>query len=168
MYITNTTDKLKEIIEELEEKDDLTKLKFLIYIFGLLNNNQINDKNESNPDFVEDENLKIFNLQAIGMSENANTILLQCFAMNYNLMTDTKDVIEDNGNIIGINYNKYDEEIASKFERLEFEDKLDLFSEIIIRFDNDTYFENDNSPVSLDSNLSGFDIAKRIQEFKIK
>ena len=50
MYITNTTDNVRELIEELEQKDDLSKLDFLIYIFGLLNNNQINNKNEANPD----------------------------------------------------------------------------------------------------------------------
>lgn len=58
MYITETTENVKKLIEELEKKDDITKLKFLIYIFGLLNNSQINDKNEANPDLVEDEILK--------------------------------------------------------------------------------------------------------------
>ena len=43
MYITETTENVKKLIEELENKNDITKLKFLIYIFGLLNNNQIND-----------------------------------------------------------------------------------------------------------------------------
>ena len=41
MYITETTENVKKLIEELEKKDDINKLKFLIYIFGLLNNNQI-------------------------------------------------------------------------------------------------------------------------------
>ena len=53
MYITNTTEDVKKLVEELEATSDLTKLKFLVYIFGLLNNNQINDKNESNPDLIE-------------------------------------------------------------------------------------------------------------------
>ena len=48
MYITETTDNVKKLFEELEIKTDEQKLKFLIYVFGLLNNNQINDKNESN------------------------------------------------------------------------------------------------------------------------
>ena len=55
MYITETTENVKKLIEELENRNDITKLKFLIYIFGLLNNNQINDKNEANPDLIEDE-----------------------------------------------------------------------------------------------------------------
>ena len=40
MYITNTTEQVVKLIEQLEIKSDLTKLKFLIYIFDLLNNNQ--------------------------------------------------------------------------------------------------------------------------------
>ena len=58
MYITETTDGVRKLIEELEQQEDLNKLKFLIYIFGLLNNNQINDKNEANPNLVEDDDLE--------------------------------------------------------------------------------------------------------------
>ena len=36
MYITNTTDNVRNLIKVLETKEDLNKLKFLIYIFGLL------------------------------------------------------------------------------------------------------------------------------------
>lgn len=166
MYITNTTEDVKKLVEELEATSDLTKLKFLIYIFGLLNNNLINDKNESNPDLIENDDMTIFNSEAIGLTTNACTILLQYFAMLYNGMTDSKDAYEDNGNLLGINYNKEDKKIASKFEKLNFNEKLDVFSEIIIRYDNETYFDNRILVVSLNSELSGFDIAKIIQSFK--
>lgn len=166
MYITNTTEDVKKLVEELEATSDLTKLKFLVYIFGLLNNNQINDKNESNPDLIENDDMTIFNSEAIGLTTNACTILLQYFAMLYNGMTDSKDAYEDNGNLLGINYNKEDKKIASKFEKLNFNEKLDVFSEIIIRYDNETYFDNKILVVSLNSELSGFDIAKIIQSFK--
>lgn len=166
MYITNTTEDVKKLVEELEATSDLTKLKFLVYIFGLLNNNQINDKNESNPDLIENDDMAIFNSEAIGLTTNACTILLQYFAMLYNGMTDSKDAYEDNGNLLGINYNKEDKKIASKFEKLNFNEKLDVFSEIIIRYDNETYFDNRILVVSLNSELSGFDIAKIIQSFK--
>lgn len=53
IYITETADNVRKLIEEVEKQNDITKLKFLIYIFGLLNNNQINDKNEVNPDLVK-------------------------------------------------------------------------------------------------------------------
>lgn len=97
MYITETTENAKKLIEELEKKDDINKLKFLIYIFGLLNNNQINDKNEANPNLVDDD-MKILSLELLGMPENANTIFLQYLAMLYNIMTESKDAYEDNGN----------------------------------------------------------------------
>lgn len=75
MYITDTTDNVRKLIEKIEKKDDVSKLKFLIYIFDLLNNNQINDKNEVNPDLIEDDDMKTFNLEMIGLSPNACTIL---------------------------------------------------------------------------------------------
>lgn len=168
MYITNTTEDVKKLVEELEATSDLTKLKFLVYIFGLLNNNQINDKNESNPDLIENDDMTIFNSEAIGLTTNACTILLQYFAMLYNGMTDSKDAYEDNGNILGINYSKEDKNLASKFEKLKFNEKLDVFSEIIIRYDNETYFNDKTLVLSFDSKLSGYDIALLIGKLKEK
>lgn len=166
MYITETTDKVRKLIEQLEEKEDICKLKFLIYIFGLLNNNQVNDKNEVNPNLIEDDDMKILSLELLGMSENANTIFLQYLVMLYNIMTESKDVYEDNGNIIGIKYSEEDKKMASAFERLGFNEKLDVFSEIIIRYDNETYFKNKITMITFDSQSNGFDIAKQIQNFK--
>lgn len=166
MYITNTTEDVRKLVEELETTSDITKLKFLIYIFGLLNNNQLNDKNEPNPDLIEEDDMKIFNLEVIGLTANTCTILLQYFAMLYNGMTDSKDAYEDNGNILGINYNKEDKKLFSRFEKLNFNEKLDVLSEIIIRYDNETYFDKRTLVVSLNSELNGFDLAKIIQTFK--
>lgn len=166
MYITETTENVKKIIEELEQKKDLNKLKFLIYIFGLLNNNQINDKNEANPDLIENDDMKVLTLESVGLSQNACTILLEYFVMLYNGITKTKDAYEDNGNIIGIVYDKDDKEVISKFEKLNFNEKLDLFSEIIIRYDNETYFDEKITNLTFDSKLNGFDIANMIKSFK--
>lgn len=166
MYITETTENAKKLIEELEKKDDITKLKFLIYIFGLLNNSQINDKNEANPDLVENDDIKIFALDMVGLSENACTILLEYFVMLYNGLTNTKDAYEDNGNVLGIVYDKEDKKLDSQFEKLDFNEKLDVFSEIIIRYDNETYFTNKITMISFDSQSNGYDIAKQIQNYK--
>jgi len=166
MYITETTENVKKLIEELEKKDDITKLKFLIYIFGLLNNSQINDKNEANPDLVEDDDIKIFTLDMVGLSENACTILLEYFVMLYNGLTNTKDAYEDNGNVLGIVYDKEDKKLDSQFEKLDFNEKLDVFSEIIIRYDNETYLDKKLTIISFDSKSSGFDIAKMIKNYK--
>lgn len=166
MYITETTDNVKKLLGELEKKQDLNKLKFLIYIFGLLNNNQINDKNEENPDLIEEDDMKILSLELLGMSENANTIFLQYLVMLHNNMTGSKDAYEDNGNVIGVKYSDDDKKIASAFEKLDFKEKLDVFSEIIIRYDNETYFKNKITVITFDSQSNGFDIAKQIQNFK--
>ena len=166
MYITETTENVKKLIEELEKKDEITKLKFLIYIFGLLNNSQINDKNEANPDLFENDDIKIFTLDMVGLSENACTILLEYFVMLYNGLTNTKDAYEDNGNVLGIVYDKEDKKLDSQFEKLDFNEKLDVFSEIIIRYDNETYFDKKLTIISFDSKSSGFDIAKMIKNYK--
>ena len=166
MYITETTENVKKLIEELENKNDITKLKFLIYIFGLLNNSQINDKNEANPDLFENDDIKIFTLDMVGLSENACTILLEYFVMLYNGLTNTKDAYEDNGNVLGIVYDKEDKKLDSQFEKLDFNEKLDVFSEIIIRYDNETYFDKKLTIISFDSKSSGFDIAKMIKNYK--
>ena len=166
MYITNTTEDVKKLIEELERRNDICKLKFIIYVFNLLNNNQVNDKNELNPDLLEDDNLKIFNLEAIGLSPNACTILLQYFAMIYNGMTNSKDAYEDNGTIMGITYSKEDQNIVSQFEKLDYNEKLDVFSEIIIRYDNETFFDERTLVLSFGSELDGFNFAKMIKDFK--
>ena len=168
MYITNTTDNVRKLIEKLEQKDDLSKLNFLIYIFGLLNNNQINDKNEVNPDLIEDDDMKILSMEAMGLPNNYCTILLQYFVMVYKIKTNTNNIYEDNGNIIGIEYSDEDKEIASEFEKLNFNEKLDIFSEIVIRYDNETYFKEKITILSFDSKSNGYDIAHLIQEQKVQ
>lgn len=166
MYITETTDNVRKLMEEIEHQEDISKLKFLIYIFGLLNNNQINDKNEANPDLMEDNNVKILNLESIGLPFNACTVLLQYFVMLYNGITNTKDIYEDTGNIIGVAYSSEEKTLLAKFEKLGFNEKLDIFSEIIIRCDNETYFKSNIVIPMFDSTSNGYAIAKRIKSLK--
>lgn len=166
MYITETTDNVRKLMEEIEHQEDISKLKFLIYIFGLLNNNQINDKNEANPDLMEDNNVKIFNLESIGLPFNACTVLLQYFVMLYNGITNTKDIYEDTGNIIGVAYSSEEKTLLAKFEKFGFNEKLDIFSEIIIRCDNETYFKSNIVIPMFDSTSNGYAIAKRIKSLK--
>lgn len=165
MHIENTTDNVRNLIKQLEIKEDLNKLKFLIYIFGLLNNNQINEDNEANPNLI-DKDIKIFTLDIVGLSYNACTILLEYFVMLYNGLTNTKKVYMDNTNVIRIEYDKDDKNLISKFESLSFNEKLDMFSEIVIRYDNETYFKDKITILTFDSKPNGFDIAKIIQEYK--
>ena len=66
----------------------------------------------------------------------------------------------------GIIYNDEDIKLDSQFEKLDYNEKLDVFSEIIIRYDNETYFENKITIISFDSKSSGFDIANMIKKYK--
>ena len=61
MYITNVTDDVRILFENLDKVDDYNRLNFLLYTFNSLNNNQISDKNEANPNLVEDNHLIVFN-----------------------------------------------------------------------------------------------------------
>lgn len=168
MYITETTENVRKIFEKIEKIDDLNKLKFLIYVFGLLNNNQINNKNEENPSLVEDDEFEIFTLNKLGLSNNACGILLLTLMMTYNDLTNSKDAYEDNGNILGISHDDIDNKLILQFEKLNYNEKLDVFSEIFIRYDNETYFDNKIFVIKIDSNLSGFDMARLINDLKKK
>lgn len=166
MYITETTDNVKNIFEQLQKLSDIGKLRFLLYTYGLLNNNQINNKNEKNPDLIEDDDLIIFNMQLLGFNNNQCTTFLQYLVMINNLINDKNKIYEDGANVIGIEFEYGELKVISMFEKLNFLEKLDVFSELFIKYDNDTYFENEIATLSWDKNLSGFDIAKIIQNIK--
>lgn len=68
MYITNVTDDVRILFENLDKVDDYNRLNFLLYTFNSLNNNQINNKNEANPNLIEDNHLIVFNFDNIGYS----------------------------------------------------------------------------------------------------
>ena len=166
MYITETTDNVKNIFEQLQKLSDIGKLRFLLYTYGLLNNNQINNKNEKNPDLIEDDDLIIFNMQLLGLNNNQCTTFLQYLVMINNLINDKNKIYEDGTNVIGIEFEDDELKVISMFEKLYFLEKLDVFSELFIKYDNDTYFENKIATLSWDKNLSGYDIAKIIQNVK--
>ncbi len=165
MYITETTDNVRNLMENLEVMEDISKLKFLIYIFGLLNNNQINSKNEANPYLIEDEELVIFNYSSIGAEKTLIENLLQYCMMLYNKVVNSQKLYESNGNIIGLKFDDIESTIISHFEKLDFNEKLDIFSEIFIRYDNETYFKNINN-VGVNITLDGYTIANLIQKLK--
>lgn len=136
MYITNVTDDVRILFENLDKVDDYNRLNFLLYTFNSLNNNQINNKNEANPNLVEDNHLIVFNFDNIGYSNEVCDIFLHYLVMVNNIISDDKLYI-DCGNVIGLNY---DNRIISSFEKLNFIEKIDVISELIIRYDNKTYF----------------------------
>lgn len=68
--------------------------------------------------------------------------------------------------VIGVKYSDDDKKLASTFEKLDFNEKLDVFSEIIIRYDNETYFTNEITMISFDSNSNWFDLVKKFKILK--
>lgn len=165
MYITNTTDKVRKFFEELLEQKDYTKLKVLIYVLNALYNNQINNKGIANPDLTE-EDIEIFKYSLVGLDDELVFALLAYLVAVYNLTDIGKEVYLDDNNVFGMKYDKNEEEILSKYEKMTFNEKLDILSELLIRYDNFTYFEERITFITLGSDISGFDIAKLIQDYK--
>lgn len=163
MYITETTNDVKKLIEKLEKMDDCQIIKFLIYVFEGLYNNQINNLNEFNPSLIEDDDIVFFRLSLIGLSENLEFTLLSNLLNIYNRLYDKK-AYESLGNIFGIDYTNLDMKLQSKYEKLLFVEKLDLLSEIFIRLGNFTLFKDQSNFINLD--ISEYEIAYLIQNFK--
>lgn len=161
MYVNNSN--VSSIIYDIEKLNDLGRLKILIYIFDQVNNNQINDKNEINNGIYDD--IKVFNFLTIGLSNNCCDIFVQYLVSLYNILCN-KEAIYLNGNVRGIIYTSEEKKILSLFEKLNFNDKLDLISELIIRYDNETYFNDKITILTFDSKMSGYDIARNILMFK--
>ncbi|MDO5568599.1 MAG: hypothetical protein Q4G04_00600 [bacterium] len=168
MYITETTDNVRKLFDNLENMDNASKMRFLMYIFSLLNNNQINNKNIANPDLVEDDDLIIFNFESIGFAPNLCTVFLQYNILIYKVLTKSDELYEENGNVMGLKFESEEEKVISSFERLDFNEKLDVFSEIFIRYDNNTLYGDEITMFPFKLEESGFTTAKLIQDLKQK
>lgn len=166
MYITETTDIVRKLFDEIEMCNDESKLKFLIYIFDKLNNGQINSKNEVNTNLIEDDDLKIFKFSSIGLKDSYCDLFIRYFISIYKIMNEQVSIVYDD-NVKGILYFENEKEIISDFEKLSFNEKLDVFREIFIRYDNETYFNKQFTEITFSSRLSGYDIANNIQKLKI-
>ena len=85
MYVTNATEKTRMVMDEVLLKlSDESKMKLLLYLFSELNHNQINSKNEVNPDLVEDDDMIIFNLESLGFSVQEAELFLRYNVELYN------------------------------------------------------------------------------------
>lgn len=166
MYIRNTNDNVIKLFYYIEKLSDESKLKILIYIFNLINNNQINDRNEVNPDLLLNDDLKILNFSYIGLNDNYCEVIIQYLISVYNIMNKNDKVMYIESNIKGLVYTEEEKIIIYKFENLSFNDKLDIIRELFIRYDNETYFSKKITMVTFDSKLNGFDIANNILKFK--
>lgn len=167
MYLTNTTEEVRKILDELETMEDINKMKFVLYTFGELNNNQINSNNESNPNIKDNDDITIFNFDLLGFEPNYCTFFLQYNVMLFNAWNNNKNVIEDNGNVIGIEYDASDIKLNSLFDKLTYNEKIDVMSELVIRYDNETLFKKLKTMLTFIDEKDGYEIAREMQEYKI-
>ena len=140
MYLRNTSNQVKDLIEKINELDNENKMKFIIYILDLWDKNQINSLNETNPDLLDDSiDINIFNPISIGEYYLINQIkeywnqykLYQLYPKEYKVM-------------------------ISLFEKLSFKEKIDVLAELFLLMEHDEL---------LPDNIDGYNIATLITKY---
>ena len=141
MYLRNTSNNVKNLIEKINELDNENKMRYIIYILDLWDNNQINSFNETNPDLLDDSvDINIFNPSSIGEYYLINQIKVY-WNMKYKL------------------YQLYLEEykvLIPLFENLSFKEKIDVFVELFLLMEHDEL---------LPDNIDGNNIATLITKY---
>ena len=141
MYLKNTSNDVKKIMEKIGELDKINKLKFITYILNLWNNNQINSLNETNPDLLDDSiDINIFNPSSIGYPDLVK-MLKEYWNHFYQIYRF---------------YLKEYKDLITLFERLSFKEKKDILSEIFLHLEHDEL---------LPDNIDGYEIANLIIKF---
>ncbi len=141
MYLKNTSNDVKKIMEKIGELDKINKLKFITYILNLWNNNQINSLNETNPDLLDDSiDINIFNPSSIGYPDLVK-MLKEYWNHFYQIYRF---------------YLKEYKELITLFEKLSFKEKKDILSEIFLHLEHDEL---------LPDNVDGYEIANLIIKF---
>ena len=141
MYLKNTSNEVKKIVLKISELDNENKLKFIDYIFNLLDRNQFNSLNESNPNLLDESiDIEIFNPSSIDYPYLVNEIK-QYWNYNYNLYRL---------------YPKEYKELIPMFEKLSFKEKKDVLAELFLILEHDEL---------LPDNIDGYEIARRIIKY---
>lgn len=167
MYIANLSKDVKEIFEMLEKEGDKNRIKFLLYIFNNISNNLINNKNTITPNIDEDEELEVLTFEIMGLTYIGEAILEVITAVHNSYFRNEGVLEVECGLVKGIKYNKKIKSIITLFEKLSYIDKLDFIRELIIRYDNETYFKEIRL-LPLLVKKSGYDIARDIEKYKEK
>ena len=122
MYLRNTSNEVKDLIEKVNELDNKNRMKYILYILDLWDRNQINSLNETNPDLLDDSiDINIFNPNSIGEYYLINQIK-EYWNMKYKL------------------YQLYLEEykvLIPLFEKLSFKEKIDILVELFLILEHD-------------------------------
>ena len=141
MYLKNTSNDVKKIMEKIGELDKINKLKFITYILNLWNNNQINSLNEINPDLLDGSiDINIVNPSSIGYPDLVK-MLKEYWNHFYQIYRF---------------YLKEYKDLITLFERLSFKEKKDILSEIFLHLEHDEL---------LPDNIDGYEIANLIIKF---
>ena len=141
MYLKNTSNVLKELIEKVNMLDKKNKLKFIDYIFNLWDRNQINSLNETNPNLLDDSiDIEIFNPSSIDYPYLVNEIK-ERWNYNYSLYRL---------------YPKEYKELIPVFERLSFKEKKDVLAELFLILEHDKL---------LPDSIDGYEIARKILKY---
>lgn len=141
MYLKNTNNELKELIEKVNILDKENKLKFISYVFNLWDRNQINSLNNDNPNLLDDSiDIEIFDPSSIDYPYLVNEIK-EYWNYKYNL------------------YHLYPKEyrkLIPVFEKLSFKEKKDVLIELFLILEHDEL---------LPDNIDGYEIARRIIKY---
>ena len=141
MYLRNTSNNVKNLIEKVNELDNENKMKFIIYILDLWNKNQINSLNETNLDLLDDSiDINIFNPSSIEEYYLVNQIK-EYWNIKYKL------------------YQLYPKEykvLIPLFEKLSFKEKIDVLAELFLLMEHDDL---------LPDNIDGYNIATLITKY---
>ena len=141
MYLINTRNEVKDLIERVNELDNENKMKYIIYIFNLWDNNQINSLNKTNPDLLDDSiDINIINPNSIG---------------EYYLVNQIKEYWNIKYNLYRL-YPKYYKVLIPLFEKLSFKEKIDVLVELFLTLEHDEL---------LPDNIDGYYIATLITKY---
>ena len=141
MYLKNTSNVLKELIEKVNMLDKKNKLKFIDYIFNLWDRNQINSLNETNPNLLDDSiDIEIFNPSSIDY---------------HYLVIEIKEYWNYKYSLYRLYPEKY-KVLVYLFEKLSFKKKIDVLAELFLILEHDEL---------LSDNIDGYEIARRIIKY---
>ena len=136
----------------------------IIITFVLLNR-KYPYEDENTLYYIEYDN-EILRFERIELTNNTCDILLQFFAMAFRELYKENVQYVDN-HFIGLDYNEKDKIILSQFEKLSYNEKLDVISELVIRYNNNSMFKNQEIHIPFNDDVDGFELARLIQKLKI-
>jgi len=141
MYLRNTRNEVKDLIERVNELDNENKMKYIIYIFNLWDNDQINSLNEINPYLLNDSiEINIFNPNSIE---------------EYYLVNQIKEYWNIKYNLYQLYLKEY-KVLIPLFEKLSFKEKIDALAELFLILEHDEL---------LPDNIDGYNIATLITKY---